>query len=249
MSGAPHIVLDGLAKSWGASRGVEQVDLAVAQGEFVVLLGPSGCGKSTTLRMIAGLETPTRGRIHIALQRELGMTVFYVTHDQTEAMAMADRIVLMNEGRIEQVGTPSELYERPATAFVATFVGSPPMVLLPAADVPGALRPPAADTGAADLLVGVRPEAIRPAAPGTDAYPARVTEIEYLGAESLVYLATDAGPLVARLPGRVPYRLGAEIGLTWPRQAAQLFDRGSGRRMASATDALPGPTPQFAIPQ
>jgi sn-glycerol 3-phosphate transport system ATP-binding protein len=185
-----------------------------------------------------------------ALQRELGMTVLYVTHDQTEAMAMADRIVLMNAGRIEQVGTPAELYEQPATAFVATFVGSPPMALLPAAGIPAALRPSADATLAAELLVGVRPEAIRLAPLGADAFAGRVTEIEYLGAESLVYLATDAGPLIARLSGRPACLIGAETGLAWPPAAAVLFDRASGRRIDGATEAPPlNPSLQFAVPQ
>ncbi len=362
MSNKPHIRLEGLAKSWAGSRGVEQVDLCVAEGEFVVLLGPSGCGKSTTLRMIAGLETPTRGCIHIdgvdvtglgparrglamvfqsyalfphltvaenivfglrvrgvgaaerrtalakavrltgleglearkpaalsggqrqrvalaravvaghriclmdeplsnldaklrhavrqeirALQRDLGMTVLYVTHDQTEAMAMADRIVLMNEGRIEQVGTPDEVYDNPATAFVATFVGSPPMTLLPAASLPQALRPAVDGTGAADILVGVRPEAIRLAPRTAETHPAHVTEIEYLGAESLVYLATEAGTLIARLAGRAACHIGDAVGLTWSRQAVRAFARSSGRLLEGVARAPLDTSPQFAV--
>jgi sn-glycerol 3-phosphate transport system ATP-binding protein len=101
------------------------------------------------------------------LQRDLKMTVVYVTHDQTEAMGMADRIVLLNKGRVEQVGTPAELYQRPATSFAATFVGSPPMSLLPMAEVPDSLKPATAPD-AAPLVVGVRPEhlALGPDEPG-----------------------------------------------------------------------------------
>src|SRR6185369_1006388 len=235
-------------RSWGATRAVADVSFEAAAGKMVVLLGPSGCGKSTTLRLIAGLEQVSGGRITIGgldvtnlppaarhlsmvfqsyalfphlsvaenivfglrvrrvpaaeraaklsrvadllglggllarkpgqlsggqqqrvalgraiiaeapvclmdeplsnldaqlragmrseirgLQRKLGIAMVYVTHDQVEAMSMADRVVLLNAGRIEQNGTPVELYETPANAFVARFIGTPPMNLLPLA--------------------------------------------------------------------------------------------------------------------
>src|SRR4051812_1591503 len=244
------IELENIAKHWGESRALDGITFTADPGSFVVLLGPSGCGKSTTLRLIAGLDTPTSGTIRIggrdvtrlapaerglamvfqsyalfphltvaenivfglrvrkvrdrearlarvaallglekllhrkpsqlsggqqqrvalgraivaeapvclmdeplsnldaqlrgemrreirALQRRLGMTMLYVTHDQVEAMTMADQVVLMRNGRIEQDAPPAELYERPASIFTARFVGTPPMNVLPAALVTG----------------------------------------------------------------------------------------------------------------
>ncbi|MEX0638495.1 MAG: ABC transporter ATP-binding protein, partial [Burkholderiales bacterium] len=237
-----EIALQEVSKHYGAVRAVDGVSFRAAAGKFLVLLGPSGCGKSTVLRLIAGLEDVTRGKILIAgrdvtrldpdkrrismvfqsyalfphlsvaenivfglkvrrtpapernerlarvaelvglteqmarkpsqlsggqrqrvalaravvaenkiclmdeplsnldaqlrhgmrveiraLQQRLGMTVVYVTHDQVEAMSMADRVILMREGRIEQEGSPEELYARPATVFAARFIGTPPM--------------------------------------------------------------------------------------------------------------------------
>src|SRR6476619_1936812 len=107
----------------------------------------------------------------------------YVTHDQTEAMTMADRVVLLRAGRIEQVGTPEDLYARPATAFTASFIGAPPMNLL----------------REGERLLGVRPEDMRLGAEGREA---QVESIEYLGADSLVALASGGQPLLVRIPGR-----------------------------------------------
>src|SRR5512140_2830330 len=247
--GLSEIVLDKVTKRFGRVKAVDDVSFRAESGKFVVLLGPSGCGKSTVLRLIAGLEEPTEGRILIdgrdvtrltpekrrvsmvfqsyalfphlsveenivfglkvrrlpeaqrkerlarvaelvglaellgrkpqqlsggqrqrvalaraiiaenpiclmdeplsnldaqlrhgmrveirALQQRLAMTVVYVTHDQVEAMSMADRIILIREGRVEQQGTPAELYARPATMFAARFIGTPGMNLVPLAD-------------------------------------------------------------------------------------------------------------------
>src|ERR671932_595122 len=118
-----RVRLDGVAKRYaGASdAAVEDVTLEIADGELFVLLGPSGCGKSTLLKLIGGLEDPSEGEIHI------GETlVNHVTHDQVEAMTMGDRIGVMEKGRLAQVGTPLEVYRRPASRFVAGFIGTPP---------------------------------------------------------------------------------------------------------------------------
>ncbi|MCC6304792.1 MAG: ABC transporter ATP-binding protein [Rhodobacteraceae bacterium] len=298
-----RVTLDRLTMRFGPVTAVDGIDLEVAQGEFVVFLGPSGCGKTTTLRCIAGLETPTAGRIlfddeevggldalhrnvamvfqfvslypHLTvrqniafplqargvgrdgirrkidwvtrifdlagildsrpgglppgarqkaalaravvreprvllldeplsaideqfreemrwelrhLQKELGVTAIYVTHDQREAMSLADRIVLMRDGRIEQAGLPADIFADPASAFAGFFIGSPAMNFLPARREGGALvlaggaarmALPAAMLAAcadAPVQVGIRPQHVAPggdpAAPG--AFAARI---------------------------------------------------------------------------
>lgn len=160
-----------------------------------------------------------------ALQQRLGMTLIYVTHDQTEAMTMADKVVLMRAGRIEQHGSPAELYERPASIFVAGFIGCPAMNLLPGA----AAR---AGDPADSILIGVRPEHIALCEPGRG-LPAQLETIEYLGAESmLICRHDDAHRITVRMPGRVTAGIGERVGLVWPTDAEHRFARDHGRRVA-----------------
>ncbi|CAH1747962.1 sn-glycerol 3-phosphate ABC transporter ATP binding subunit [Thauera humireducens] len=160
-----------------------------------------------------------------ALQQRLGMTLIYVTHDQTEAMTMADKVVLMRAGRIEQHGSPAELYERPASTFVAGFIGCPAMNLLPGA----AAR---AGDPADSILIGVRPEHIALCEPGRG-LPAQLETIEYLGAESmLICRHDDAHRITVRMPGRVTAGIGERVGLVWPTDAEHRFARDHGRRVA-----------------
>ncbi len=321
------IELENIAKHWGESRALDGITFAATPGSFVVLLGPSGCGKSTTLRLIAGLDTPTSGTIRIgdrdvtklpparrglsmvfqsyalfphlsvaenivfglrvrkvadreaklarvasllglesllrrkpsqlsggqqqrvalgraiiaetpvclmdeplsnldaqlraemrreirSLQRRLGITMVYVTHDQTEAMTMADRVVLLRAGRIEQVGSPDELYTRPATAFTAAFIGAPPMNLM--------------KLNGAGTLTGVRPEDMRIAA--HDGIEARVESVEYLGADSLVAARSGEQPLLVRVPGHAAVREGESVRISWNRDREHHFDAQTGRR-------------------
>lgn len=160
-----------------------------------------------------------------ALQQRLGMTLIYVTHDQTEAMTMADKVVLMRAGRIEQHGSPAELYEHPASTFVAGFIGSPAMNLLPGW---------ATRTGERDdaVLIGIRPERIALCEPGRG-LSAKVETIEYLGAESMLICRHDETHRVTvRMPGRVTAGIGEHVGLVWPADAEQRFIREHGRRVA-----------------
>ena len=166
-----------------------------------------------------------------SLQRQLNMTVIYVTHDQTEAMAMADVVVLMKDGRIEQFGSPQELYEDPATAFSASFIGTPPMTLLPAAGVPEALLPVATPDRKENLTLGIRPESIRVVSNASGVLRGSVKNTEFMGAETFIYADTTAGPLIARIPGRVTREPGEEIFLAWERGDAVLFDKESGKRL------------------
>ena len=152
-----------------------------------------------------------------SLQQRLGMTMVYVTHDQTEAMTMADRVVLMRDGRIEQNGTPEDLYNRPATAFTARFIGTPPMNLITRSD----------------KLLGIRPEHIRIVS--HDGHPARVKAVEHLGADSIVLCEIDGQPVSVRQDGFSKSQTGDEIRLAWDAASEHLFETVSERRIESAT--------------
>ena len=350
----PQLELDAVGKTYDDGFvAVSDVSLAVAKGEFIVLVGPSGCGKTTTLRMIAGLEDVTKGQLHIGgrkvndvpardrdvamvfqsyalyphmtvrenlsfglmlrklptaevvkrvdevaatlelttlldrrpkalsggqrqrvamgraivkraglflfdeplsnldaklrhqmrvelarLHRTLGATSVYVTHDQVEAMTLADRMVLMNAGRVQQMGAPLDLYERPANLFVATFLGSPSMNLLPA-DRDGEdfvfeglrWRLPSQTSAPREVVLGVRPEALRVVGTtpsGREAtlqLPALVEVVEPLGHETYVHCRIGARPLVARLTGAVSVMPGESIVLGVEASAVHVFDR------------------------
>ena len=129
------------------------------------------------------------------------MTMLYVTHDQVEAMTMADQVVLMRNGRIEQDAAPAALYERPATIFAARFVGTPPMNVIPAGSRPMPGRRASAPPDARDrpLAIGIRPEAARLA---PDGIPATVAAVEYLGADTLIDTRIGDQSFIVRLPGR-----------------------------------------------
>ena len=325
------ISLRGVSKAWDSARAVDNISFEAAAGRFVVLLGPSGCGKSTTLRLIAGLEDVSGGKVFIgasdvtslpparrgismvfqsyalfphlsvaenivfglkvrrmeaadrgrrlahvasllgldkllerkpsqlsggqqqrvalgraiiaeapvclmdeplsnldaqlrqemrreirALQRKLGITMVYVTHDQTEAMTMADQVILLRNGRIEQDGTPEDLYNSPATAFTARFVGTPPMNVVA---LPGHTK--------AGQLLGVRPEDIRI---GNDGLDAVVEGVEYLGADSIVACRAGAETLAVRLPRAAHFAAGAAVKLSWNPDATHYFDAATGLR-------------------
>jgi len=151
-----------------------------------------------------------------ALQQRLGMTMVYVTHDQTEAMTMADRVVLMRDGRIEQNGSPEELYNRPATAFTARFIGTPPMNLV----------------RQDDRLIGIRPEHIRIVAGGDHA--ARVKAVEHLGADSIVLCDIDGQPISVRLEGFSKVQPGEDIRLAWEAGHEHRFDPASECRLETS---------------
>jgi multiple sugar transport system ATP-binding protein len=355
-----EIRVERLRKQFGDFVAVKDSTLTVENGEFFVMLGPSGCGKTTTLRMIAGLELPTSGRIlldgkdvtfkraaerdiafvfqlfalythmnvrkniafplvaqgtpraeiktrveetarllridHILdrsvsglsggdrqrvalgraivrrpkvflmdeplgaldtefrelmvrelreLHNRIGATTVYVTHDQLEAMAMADKIAVMNRGVIEQFATPQEIYDRPASMFVAEFIGSPPMNFLPVHSrlakgaktlrVNGATIPVpevGEDVAETEIALGIRPEHIR----FDDASPLRASVFgaEYLGTTQIVTVTTEHGPLKARLPANVHVADGDTVGLTFRGERLSLFEKASGRAIRTA---------------
>jgi len=186
-----------------------------------------------------------------ALHDRLGATTVYVTHDQREAMAMADKIAIMNQGVIEQLGAPQEIYERPASVFVADFMGSPSMNFIPAhaalargatqITVAGAhLQLPALqdDLSARALLYGVRPEHVRL----LDDAPLRaeVQGVEYLGNCQIVTLKTAQDSVVrAKIDVHTVARRGDQTGLAFDSTQITLFDQSSGRAIRTARDALP----------
>ena len=176
---------------------------------------------------LSNLDAALRGqtRIEIAkLHRDLGATTVYVTHDQVEAMTLADRVVVLRDGRIEQVGTPLDLYDRPANQFVAQFIGTPQMNIVAASDAAELLQA-AGLTLPPGGAIGLRPEHLHLRPPGQGQIQARVEMIEALGAETLVYVSTAAGvQLVVRQNTRSPLQVHAATDLDIDAQAAHLFD-------------------------
>ncbi|WP_062195623.1 ABC transporter ATP-binding protein [Caldimonas taiwanensis] len=193
---------------------------------------------------LSNLDAALRGqtRVEIAkLHRELGATTIYVTHDQVEAMTLADRVVVLREGRIEQVGSPLELYDRPVNQFVAQFIGTPQMNVTPLQRLPSALRG-RAPQAAAGGSIGLRPESVRLKRAGEGALTAQVELVEALGAETLIYVSTPEGcQLVARSTQRSGLRAGDTVGVDIAVEQAHWFDA-QGRVVAhpsvSPTEAL-----------
>jgi sn-glycerol 3-phosphate transport system ATP-binding protein len=192
----------------------------------------------------AKLRTQVRGDLK-RLHREVPVTSIYVTHDQVEAMTLGDRLCVMSGGEVQQIGTTDDIYNRPANTFVAAFMGSPPMNLLPGAVRGGALyvaeRPIMAAEGPdGPVTVGIRPEHARVQTPSAATVPARVDFCEPLGSHVLVNAVVGAvdngGPAPAKIIVHAPAdtRLdpGATIGVTMPAEKVHLFDAetGSSRR-------------------
>jgi multiple sugar transport system ATP-binding protein len=328
-----------VTKLFDEVRAVDGIDLLAKEGEFLVLLGPSGCGKTTLMRLIAGLERPTQGKIvidgadvtdlpprarniamvfqsyalyphltveknisfplravgmrkeeikkkvewaarmfgiyrfldrkprqlsggerqRVALaravvrepvaflldeplsnldaklrnsardelkqfQRKLGTTTIYVTHDQAEAMGLGDRIAVLNQGKVCQVGTPQEIYGNPTDVFVATFIGSPPMNLIQDGKT----------------YLGFRPEAFLPKevepAGDNETFPFRISRIEYLGADRLVYGILEGRSPEAHVISKIPTNVrthiaaGERYDFVVRKSDIERFDRENGRR-------------------
>ncbi len=180
----------------------------VALGRAIVAQNPVCLMDEPLSNLDAQLRGEMRREIR-DLQQRLGMTMVYVTHDQVEAMTMADKVVLMNGGRIEQMGPPEVLYAFPRTVFAARFIGTPPMNVVRALDLGAAMVSPSDDP---DTLLGVRPEHVRLDPNGL---PADIAAVEYLGADSLIEARLGGQKLLAKVAGKVSARVGERIGLAW----------------------------------
>ncbi len=193
---------------------------------------------------LSNLDAKLRVQMRVeleALHRTLGATMIYVTHDQVEAMTMADKIVVLRDGRVEQVGPPMDLYHRPVSEFVAGFIGAPSMNILDVAGgarevrLAGARLP--APEGAARL--GVRPEHVAAAPPGGGALDAEVVLRETLGGDSYLYVRLEDGQqVVVRAEGDTPLRAGDRVGLVLPPERLHFFAAG-GRTLAAAPEPVP----------
>jgi sn-glycerol 3-phosphate transport system ATP-binding protein len=210
-----------LARRPGQLSGGQQQ--RVALGRAIVAEAPVCLMDEPLSNLDAQLRAEMRREL-LALQRRLGITMLYVTHDQTEAMAMADQVVLLRDGRIEQDAPPADLYATPATRFAASFIGSPPMNLLPMDERTAPLAGPGRD-----VMLGIRPEALRLAETGI---AATVTHAEYLGADTVLACMAGDVPLLARLPGRVRLPDGADVHLAADAADLHFFDARSGQRLS-----------------
>jgi multiple sugar transport system ATP-binding protein len=195
----------------------------------------------------ATLRTQMRTEIQ-QLQRDLDVTTVYVTHDQTEAMTIGDRIAVLRDGRLQQLGTPMDCYREPANRFVASFIGEPSMNMLDCRvareafegpityPIDDALADAAAEAEGRDVILGVRPEIPTLHGPGEGdgepSFPGRVDVVEPVGERSFVYVTLDAGPqLTVAVPGRPPAREAATVHVRIPRDGVHLFDRGNGNAL------------------
>ncbi|MET7995433.1 ABC transporter ATP-binding protein [Amycolatopsis sp. NPDC005232] len=210
----------------------------------------------------AKLRASTRYEL-VELHRRLGTTFVYVTHDQVEAMTMATRIAILNQGRLEQVGTPAEVYDEPASEFVAGFLGSPPMNLFPATvvsregelvavapglEVPLGRRGELADT---EVVLGIRPEHLRPHGP-RPALHGVVRLLENLGGEEIAHLTVGSVRLCVRGPRPLGLEPGDEVGLATEPAHVHVFHHTTGRRLRWQDDhadaALPSEETEQGVP-
>lgn len=212
-----------LARKPAALSGGQQQ--RVALGRAVVSRRPVCLMDEPLSNLDARLRDEMRREIR-ALQRSLGFTMVYVTHDQTEAITMADQVVLMNAGRIEQVASPQEIYKSPATPFAARFIGTPPMNLLPAA----AFASTPADVPD-DVLVGLRPERLSLSETGN--LHCVVTSSEFLGADTLVALNASGHPMLAKLPGNLSFSVGQTVRLSAALDDIHLFQNSTDTRLGA----------------
>lgn len=191
---------------------------------------------------LSNLDASLRASMRVELARlhkRLRATILYVTHDQAEAMTLGDKIIILNEGKVQQIDTPAIIYRMPANTFVARFVGSPPMNLIEGKiednglvrfgsfsiklsdQIPAGKEPPKEET----VTLGVRPEDLQPAEPGQSFIHGVVDVVEDLGSDRFIHLRSENIPLIARIPTDVLVRSGEEVHLTAKPEKLHLFYR------------------------
>ncbi|WP_445500826.1 ABC transporter ATP-binding protein [Microvirga sp. G4-2] len=195
---------------------------------------------------LSNLDAQLRTQMRIEIKRlhhRLGTTSVFVTHDQVEAMTMADRIVVMRDGRILQVGTPLELYEKPVDIFTARFIGSPTMNLIPASmrdggadlSIGGSVRVPRSTATTPDILVGARPQDLVPTSDGSQglAVSGTVAVVETLGSETLVHIESAGQTIIGSAPGRQIPRIGEHLTFYAPAERLYYFDKTTEKALAA----------------
>jgi sn-glycerol 3-phosphate transport system ATP-binding protein len=190
---------------------------------------------------LSNLDAKLRAQTRLEIQKlhnELGVTSLFVTHDQVEAMTLAQRMIVMNAGRMEQIGTPDEVYHRPATTFVAGFIGSPPMNLItghvdgPRFSVDGqTFVLPSAAPRNGELILGLRPEHVE-MVPSDGSWPLKVEALEMLGAERLIYGRLGGTLFTVRLDATVaPPKIGDTVSLAASPDHLHWFDAATRQRV------------------
>ena len=194
---------------------------------------------------LSNLDAKLRVQMRFEIQklhRRLGTTSLYVTHDQVEAMTLAQRMIVMNAGRAEQIGTPMEVYQNPATAFVAGFIGSPAMNFVEgsgdgagrvALDGAASIAVPASIASGRRVIVGVRPEHLAPSNPSQANMVGSVEVVEALGADTLIHVAVGGRTIIARMPQGIAVRAGESIALAAAPDKVYLFDAETGKRFSA----------------
>jgi sn-glycerol 3-phosphate transport system ATP-binding protein len=221
----------------------EEIRQRVAMGRAIVRQPAAFLFDEPLSNLDAKLRVQMRLEIQ-KLHRELRTTSVYVTHDQVEAMTLADRMIVINAGTVEQVGAPIEVYDDPATQFVAGFIGSPSMNFLPGkrvgdgVDVSGGVRVPLPEglrsTAPEGLVVGIRPEHFALGKEGGIPFLLKVETIEALGADSLVHAVFDGTLLVARIDGHVTPAAGEVLPFSVAPAKLYFFDAATGKRLRPA---------------
>ncbi len=210
----------------------------VALGRAIIAEKPICLMDEPLSNLDAKLRNTMRTEIR-ELQQTIGFSMVYVTHDQAEAITMADQVILMQNGKVEQAGTPREIYEQPATTFVAGFIGTPPMNLIPMRDLLSNTASTNAKesftsfgnrSGAIDnAIMGIRPEHI--VVSHNEGVRCKVRGVEYLGADMLVDCALGESVFLARVPGSSALISDDEIEVTWDISRAAMFEETSGKRL------------------
>jgi len=204
----------------------------VALGRAIIAQKPICLMDEPLSNLDAKLRNAMRSEIR-DLQRSLGFSMVYVTHDQTEAITMADQVVLMKDGRVEQSGTPKQIYESPATSFVAGFIGTPPMNLIPANDL---LRSRGIQGEANSITVGIRPEHV--SVSNSSGITASVEHAEYLGADVLADCRIGDSVLMGRIEGQSDITAKSNVRLAWAQDNMHFFDSSTGGRIENTPEVF-----------